>query len=124
MKLTIFADKLGICTSIVCMTHCLLIPLLLILGLDSLLHVFDQEWIEIALLGSSLAIGSFSFLRGYMLHRQHFVPILFLAGFLLLVNGEAVSNLGLAVTLSVIGALIIAYAHVQNLKWKYYAHDN
>ncbi len=124
MKLTFFADKLGICTSLVCMIHCLLVPFLLIIGFDSLMHLFDQEWIEITLLSSSLIIGSFSFIKGYVLHRQHFVPVLFLSGFLLLVNGEAVSSLGLAISLSVIGALIIAYAHFQNLKLKYRAYSS
>ncbi len=124
MKLTIFADKLGICASLVCMIHCILVPFLLIIGFDSLLYLFDQEWIEIGLLSSSLIIGMFSFLRGYILHRKHFVPVLFLAGFLLLVNGEAVSSLGLAISLSVIGALIIIYAHFQNLKLKYRAYSS
>ena len=118
MKLLRLADKLGICASLVCLIHCITVPFLLILGFDTLLHSLDQEWIEIGLILSSLAIGTYAFMRGFLSHRQHFVPVLFLAGFLLLVNGEAVSNVWLALSLSVTGALIIIYAHFQNLKLK------
>ncbi|MEO1654856.1 MAG: hypothetical protein AAFU64_15015, partial [Bacteroidota bacterium] len=55
---------------------------------------------------------------GFLQHKQHFIPVLFVAGFLLIVNGESVGSLWLAAVLSVSGAAIIAYAHVQNLKWK------
>ncbi len=118
MKIGISSDKLGMCASMICLIHCVLIPFFLILGFDTLLHVFDQEWIEVGLIGSSLFIGLYSFLRGYFHHRKHFVPVLFLAGFLLLVNGEAVPQIWLALALSVTGALIIIYAHFQNLKLK------
>ena len=118
MKSRTIEDKLGICASLVCMVHCIAIPILLILGFDSIRQIIDQEWIEMGFIGASLAIGAFSFLRGYLQHRQHFIPVLFLAGFLLLVNGEAVSHFVLAAGLSITGALIIAYAHLQNLKWK------
>ncbi|MBC6424914.1 MAG: MerC domain-containing protein [Ekhidna sp.] len=118
MKLSLFADKLGICASLVCLIHCLIVPFLLIIGFDTILHLIDQEWIETGLILSSLLIGGYAFIRGFLSHRQHFVPVLFLAGFLLLVNGEAVTNTWLAPILSVTGALIIIYAHFQNLKLK------
>jgi len=107
--------------SVICMLHCLSIPLLLILGFDALLAVASQEWLEAVIVFSALAIGLVSFLTGYARHKQHFVVVLFGAGFLLLVNGEAVSNAWASVGLSVAGALTIAYAHVQNLRFKHHA---
>jgi len=118
MKSSLLADKLGICASVTCLIHCLITPCLFILGFDTLLHSLDQEWVETGLILSSFSIGVYAFIRGFLSHRQHFVPVLFLAGFLLLVNGEAVSNTWLALILSITGALIIIYAHCQNLKWK------
>lgn len=117
-QLTILLDKLGMCTSMICMLHCLSIPLFFILGFDTLLRVVDQEWVESAIIAFALAIGLISFMGGFFRHRQHFIPVLFVAGFLLLVNGEAVSQTWLALVLSTTGAIIIAYAHFQNLKWK------
>ena len=118
MKLSLFSDKLGICASVACLVHCLIVPFLLIIGFDVTLYSLDQEWIEMGFIFSSLLIGIYAFIKGFLSHRQHFVPVLFLAGFLLLVNGEKVANTLLAVILSVIGALIIVYAHFQNLKLK------
>lgn len=111
-------DLIGLCTSVICMLHCLSIPLLMILGVDSVLWLVDQEWIEVTIILSSLIIGSIAFYNGYLQHKQHFIPILFVAGFLLIVNGESVVQEWLGITLSVIGAAIIAYAHLQNLSWR------
>ena len=103
------------------MIHCLSIPLFLLFGFDSLLRVLDQEWIEWTIIVTALVIGLVSFYVGYRTHRQHFVPVLFVAGFLLIVNGESVPYALVSVGLSVSGAMVIAYAHIQNLKLRRYA---
>ncbi len=120
-KESISLDRAGVCASMLCMVHCILVPVLFVLGVDSIIWMIDQEWIELTFIGLSLTIGLISFLGGYVRHKQHFVPVLFVAGFLLLVNGEAVSSLWLAMSLSVAGATVIAYAHIQNIKWKNHA---
>ena len=96
-------------------------PLLLVFGFDSLLKVVDQEWIELSIILFALLIGSISFIDGFLKHRQHFISVLFIAGFLLLINGESVADAWRSVGLSVGGAAVIAYAHFQNLKWKRHA---
>ena len=118
MKNYLSADKIGICTSVICLIHCLSIPLFFAFGFDSLIRLVDQEWVELMIIICALIIGIFAFLSGFLKHRQHFVPVLFLSGFLLLINGESVERMWLSLLLSITGALIIAYAHVQNLKWK------
>ena len=114
-------DKVGMCTSLVCMVHCFAVPVFLILGLDSVLVVIDHEWLETGIIVGSLFIGMIAFLQGYFLHKQHFIPVLFIAGFMLLINGEAVESTLLKATLSILGAMIIGYAHYYNLKLKRYA---
>ena len=114
-------DRLGMCACFICMVHCLAVPLLLIIGLESALAWVEQEWIEHTLLFSSLVIGLMAFWGGFRKHKQHYIPILFVAGFLLLLNGEGVVNTTLGIILSVSGASLIAYAHIQNLKWKAHA---
>ncbi len=114
-------DKLGMCTSFICIIHCLSIPIFLLFGFDVLIRAVDQEWIEGLIIGLSLLIGLISFVGGYISHKQHFIPVLFIAGFLLLVNGESVASEWVSLGLSISGALVIAYTHFQNLKWKRYA---
>lgn len=116
--ISISLDKLGICTSTLCMLHCIAVPVVFIFGLDSLLLALENEWIELVIIGTSLVVGLISFFSGYRVHGQHSLPVLFMAGFLLIVNGEGVDNIWLAAVLSVSGALVIAYAHIQNLKFK------
>lgn len=108
------------CTSVVCMVHCLSIPFFLLFGFDTVHRVIDQKWIEWMIIAIALTIGIASFLGGFIAHKQHFIAVLFVAGFLLLVNGESVGHAGISLGLSISGALVIAYAHVQNLKWKRY----
>ncbi len=116
--IAITLDKIGICTSIICMLHCAVVPVVLILGADSLLWFTELEWVEHLVIGCSLLIGLLSFIGGYRKHGQHFVPVLFIAGFLLLVSSDSIVSDWLAVLLSVAGALIIIYAHLENMKWK------
>lgn len=114
-------DKVGMCTSIICIAHCISIPLFLLFGMDSLLRLMDQEWLEWVVIGLTLLIGFFSFLGGFLVHKQHFIPVLFVAGFLLIINGESVTHTWVSIGLSVAGALVIVYAHIQNLKWRHFA---
>ncbi len=107
-------DKLGMCASAACMLHCLAVPIIFVFGLDATLWWIDQEWIEWSMIGLTLIIGLVSFLGGYRLHKQHFVPVLFLAGLLLMINGEHVGHEWIGITLSCIGASIVIYAHVHN----------
>jgi len=123
-KNAVALDKIGICTSVFCMVHCLAVPVLFILGMDTLLLAVDQEWVEMTIIGVSLLIGLIAFMGGYLRHRQHFILVLFVAGFLLLVNGEAVAGSWQSLGLSIAGAATIAYAHFQNLRWKHQAAAN
>lgn len=114
-------DVVGMCTSIICMIHCIAIPVLFILGIDSLLALIDQEWIELTIIGISLVIGLSSFIWGYIQHKRLIIPILFLVGFVFILKGESIPPEWFGFSISIVGAFIIAYAHLQNLKWKKYA---
>ncbi len=117
-KSAILTDKIGICISIICMAHCLAIPLFLLFGFDATLRFIDQEWIEWLIVALALIIGVISFLGGFIVHKQHYILVLFASGFLLLLNGESISQPWISILISIIGALIISYAHLENLKWK------
>ncbi len=123
MKLSIVLDRIGMCTSVVCMVHCMAIPLFIIFGFDTALRAIDQEWIEWLIISIVMLIGLAAFVGGFLSHRQHFIPVLFVSGFLLIVNGELVAIDLASLGLSIAGGLVIAYAHIQNLKWKRYASN-
>lgn len=111
-------DIMGICTSIICMIHCISIPLLTVFGLNSILWLVEHEWIEWTIIICSFILGSIAFVSGYLQHKQRFIPILFIVGFIMIVNGESVALEWLGLSIALLGATLIAYAHVQNLKWK------
>ena len=113
-------DQLGMCTSALCIIHCMAVPFLLILGMDTLFWWTESEAVELFLIGLSLMIGIMASVRGYLRHRQHFIPVLFLAGILLLINGESVSKEWLGLLLSTLGAGIIIYAHFNNHQLRKY----
>lgn len=111
-------DLMGICTSFICMIHCISIPLLVIVGFDSVLWMIDNEWVEMAILFASLLIGGIAFFQGYLLHRRRFIPLLFVAGFLLIAKGELIDPEWLGIMVAVFGTILIVIAHFQNLKWR------
>lgn len=121
LKKTVILDKIGMCTSVLCIIHCLSIPLFLVFGFDSMLRLIEKEWIEWVIIAIALLIGVVSFLGGYLVHRKDYIPILFIAGFLLIISGESISNEWLSLTLSVSGASLIIYSHFKNLMFKQYA---
>jgi hypothetical protein len=86
-----------------------------------MLRLIESEWIEWTIIAVALLIGVISFLGGYLAHRKLHIPILFVAGFLLIINGESLQNEWISLTLSVSGALLIIYAHFHNLQNKRYA---
>lgn len=121
MKLRLSSDEMSVFVSLLCLMHCIAVPLFLLFGFDFVHRLIDQEWIEWTIIGLALVVGMVAFIGGFIAHRQHFVPVLFVAGFLLLINGESVAQTWSSASLSIAGALVIIYAHVQNLKWKRHA---
>ncbi|MFA0964872.1 MerC domain-containing protein [Roseivirga sp. BDSF3-8] len=82
--ITYTLDKIGMCTSVICMVHCLFF----LFGFDAVQRMVDSEWIEWTIIAFALLVGVFSVLSGFISHRQHFIPVLFVAGFLLLINAS------------------------------------
>lgn len=117
-SLSLALDKLGICTSFMCMAHCVATPLLVLIGFDTALRLVGAHWLETALLSTALILGLLSFYLGYARHRQHHIPVLFIAGFLLVVNAEVIPTRWASLGISAAGAVILVYAHFQNLVWK------
>ena len=111
-------DRLGVAASCACAIHCLITPLLVgLLPLLGLSWFADArtEWSFVAL---SVLLGLLSLLPGYFRHHQRLRPtIVFMTGICLILIArlwEEGSRIETPVV--VIGALMVATAHIINLK--------
>lgn len=112
-------DRAGVAASCVCAAHCALSPLALgLLPLAGLAH-FAGEGAEWAFVAVAVTIGLASLLPGYFRrHRRARPLVLFAAGTALLLSARLLMEdvMMLEVPATVAGALLIAAAHVFNLK--------
>lgn len=118
-KLQLFTDKMAISLSFLCIAHCLLLPMILIL-LPSIagLLAFDDELFHRWLIYAVLPISVIALLMGYLHHRQNNVFITGSVGLVVLISVQflTASQLGKygEVILTLLGSCIIAYGHLRN----------
>lgn len=102
-------DKIGIWTSITCLIHCLVFPLLattfpIFLGLDIK--------VELLLIGMALFVGTLSFMDNVIKHKYYISLFIFLSGFLA-IFGAIIRNFE---PLHILGLLLLIVAHYLNFK--------
>jgi hypothetical protein len=100
-------DKIGIWTSIICLIHCLVFPLMA--TIFPLFIDLDIK-VEILLISIALIIGTISFLDNALKHKYWLSLCLFLAGFIGLMSGVFLKS----ETLHVVGLMILILAHYKN----------
>lgn len=111
-------DRWAIGLSALCLVHCLAIPLtLLVLPLfahDLISHQSAVHWILLVL---ALPLSAFALIRGYRRHR--YVPVI-IAGIVgigtMFVGVAHLAGIQGELPLSILGALCLVYAHVQNMR--------
>lgn len=115
-RLTGAADAAGIFASVLCMIHCLAMPLLLAV-LPAMSWAEDDHLHEV-LLGFALVAAVVSLGPGYLAHRRPAVPLLGGAGLACLAIAmfvvEPRYGHGAEAAVSVAGALLLFGAHVRN----------
>ncbi|WP_239023950.1 MerC domain-containing protein [Paraglaciecola marina] len=115
------ADRSAIFLSTLCMIHCLVLPLILIL-LPTLttLTFFSDERFHTWLLYAVLPISAFAVVLGYFHHRSWLVVLITSMGMGVLVTvaifGHDVFGEQGEVFASVIGSILVAYGHIINFK--------
>jgi hypothetical protein len=110
-------DKIGISASVLCAIHCAAVPFVITLlplwGLDFIAN----EWFEIGMICLSLLLGIWSLGKSIKSHH-HVSPILMLIlGFLSIAIGHFYGIPVIESILIPLGGLIIAAAHLLNLKY-------
>ncbi|AUJ69249.1 MULTISPECIES: MerC domain-containing protein [unclassified Pseudoalteromonas] len=115
VKVQSLGDKAAIGLSMLCLVHCLILPLLLFVlpPLAGLLTLSDEafhEWLLIAVLPISvLALGF-----GYLRHKSGLVVGMGLVGCTFLVLATILGEQRGETLFTVLGSMLITYAHLRN----------
>jgi|TARA_B110000238_G_scaffold162056_1_gene176258 hypothetical protein len=124
----VLSDKLAIGFSIVCVAHCLVLPILLILlppfsGLFALDDEMFHQWMLYAVLPISIA----ALMMGYLHHRSFKVFVVGSIGLALIILSTALGHDVLGntgeVVLSMLGSMIIAFGHFRNYQLSSAKHE-
>lgn len=119
--LTNAADKMAIGISVLCTLHCLVLPILLVAlppvsGLMALSDEVFHQWLLFAV----LPISFFAIFAGFAHHRRMSVSMITVSGIILLISAVTIGHDVLGetgeVVLTVIGSLLVAIGHFQNLR--------
>lgn len=108
--------------SSLCLVHCLLLPLALAVSpmlaagvADELLH--GPVWMHWLLIGLAAPVSIYALRRGARVHHSRAPWLLALLGFALMSAGALAHGLGpIEPALTVLGGLVVAFAHWRN--WK------
>jgi hypothetical protein len=108
-------DAYGQALSVLCMAHCLLLPLALGALPAVMTRTLEQTPIHLGVLALAGVIGGLSFVPGFRQHRDWRVPALGATGLALLVLAQTVLPEGLAETaMTVVGGTTLVVAHGLN----------
>ncbi len=111
-------DKLSITFSLACAIHCLFMPSFLILGSGFLAVSIDNEFLHKILLIVVVPLSLFALISGFRNHRILSFFSIGVTGLLVLITtvilGESFLGEFNEKALTLLGAMIVAYAHFKN----------
>ena len=110
-------DLIGFGASFLCAIHCALLPFVISILPIAGLEFLENEWVEYSIIILSFILASTALTHGYTSHHRSFTPlIIVVSGFLSICLGHSIFEEGnyFETVLTVMGALIIAVAHVVN----------
>lgn len=108
--------------SSLCLVHCLLLPLALALSPMLAVGVADElahgpVWVHWLLIALAAPVSVYALWRGAEAHHNRYPWLLALLGFVLMAAGALAHGLGpIEPALTVLGGLVVAFAHWRN--WK------
>ena len=128
-KLISLGDKTAIALSVICIVHCTVLPVLLILlpPVSAFLS-FNDELFHLWLLAAVIPISLLAIMTGYVHHKNGHVIMIGLLGLTLLIlavvfGHDILGGYG-EVVLTIAGSVVIAYSHYQNFRQRRLAHNN
>lgn len=113
-------DRMAVGLSLLCLVHCLIMPLLLIALPSLAVSMFASESVHLWLIYAVVPSSLFALGMGCRQHRRGQFILIGLAGLSLLILGILVEQLGwddaLEQVFTAAGATLIAFAHVLNFR--------
>ena len=116
-------DPLGFSASLICAFHCSLLPILFTSISTSKFSFLANPSFEISMILVSVFIGLTSLLPSYRQHKN-IIPIGALSfGFMMIFSGHFLVHEDLESIITPIGAFIVAFSHIINIKYSRMNHD-
>ncbi len=112
-----FWDKCSTSFSIICLIHCIVLPILFttlpLLGID----IIENSYVEIATLLITFAIGSYAILRGYKyFHKNKMIIGFFVVGISFMIASTFFEGGIASPIIKIVGAIGVIAAHILNRK--------
>ena len=115
-----YSDKTAISLSLVCLAHCLLVPILLVMFSGYVTLVYNNELIHYLLLLLAIPVSLYALIRGMRNHSKFSFFVIGLIGIITLVFAITIGTVIWGEfgekLFTAIGASIIVFAHYKNYK--------
>ena len=110
-------DKISVLISVVCLVHCVSFPVLLLIGSSiTALAFFSDHLLHQVLLFIVLPLSYFSLVGGYRTHGNRYMGILAIVGISFLGLGVYFHDyVAVELSLTIVGSVLLASAHLLNL---------
>jgi hypothetical protein len=110
------ADAVGMSLSILCVLHCIVLPVFLttfpFLGME----IIENKYLESVMILLSTFIGGYAIKKGfYRFHKNRWIVAAFLTGLVLLTIGNFLPLAG-EIALKLSGAIMVLSSHMWNYK--------
>ena len=120
MKSKAMGDKVAIGLSLLCLMHCLLLPvLLLVLPTATIVVALTNEFVHKAILFSVVPVSLAALYFGYRKHGSKALVVMGLMGLLLLLSAifahDLVGHTG-EIVLTVLGSVLLVVGHFRNYR--------
>jgi len=108
-------DKVCIITSVGCIIHCVLFPILISFLPILTNNSFENDSIEYASLAIVVIIGGYAIMKNYVQYRKNFyLPLGFILSIISLAAGNAIENSVGEIMLKFFGSTSLIMVHIYN----------
>lgn len=110
-------DKISTLTSILCIIHCVMLPIVFstlpLLGVE----IIENKHIEIVTIAVATLVGGYAIVKGFVnYHHKINILWLFVIGIIAMIAANGIYNTLIEAIVKVAGAIAIVFAHFKNRK--------
>lgn len=109
-------DLISAVAALACAIHCVALPLFFstipLFGIE----IIENFWLELTTILISAGVGGFAIYKGFLIHKNKWVVLLFLSGIGLMLVGNFFHKESAEYASKIVGALLLLICHLINLK--------